>query len=50
MMLDHLGQADPARRIRSAIDRVVRSGEARTRDMGGTAGTTEVHAAVRAAL
>jgi isocitrate dehydrogenase (NAD+) len=39
MMLDHLGQPEPAQRNRAAVDRVVRSGEARTRDMGGTTGT-----------
>ncbi|MBW3534157.1 MAG: NAD-dependent isocitrate dehydrogenase [Gemmatimonadetes bacterium] len=39
LMLDHLDQAATADRIRSALDRVVQSGEARTRDMGGDAGT-----------
>jgi isocitrate dehydrogenase (NAD+) len=41
LMLDHLGQGESARRIRTAIDTVVRSGKARTRDMGGKAGTRE---------
>ena len=39
MMLDHLGDQATADRIRSAIDRVVCSGEARTADMGGKTGT-----------
>jgi isocitrate dehydrogenase (NAD+) len=39
LMLDHIGQGASARRIRAAIDTVVRSGQARTRDMGGSAGT-----------
>ena len=41
LMLDHLGQPEDATRIRSAIDRVVRSGEACAHDMGGTFGTRE---------
>ena len=39
MMLDHLGSKDTGDRIRKAIESVVRSGEARTRDMGGKDGT-----------
>ena len=39
MMLEHLGDAETAARIRRALDLVVRSGEARTRDMGGEDGT-----------
>ena len=50
MMLDHLGQGDVARRIRAGIDQVVRSGAARTRDMGGTAGTRAYTDAVCRAL
>jgi isocitrate dehydrogenase (NAD+) len=50
MMLDHLEQRDVARRIRAAIDEVVRSGEARTRDMGGTADTRAFTDAIRRAL
>jgi isocitrate dehydrogenase (NAD+) len=41
LMLDHIGRGESARRIRTAIDTVVQSGKARTRDMGGTAGTRE---------
>ena len=35
LLLDHVGQAGVSDRIRCALDGVVRSGEARTRDMGG---------------
>jgi isocitrate dehydrogenase (NAD+) len=49
MMLDHLEQRDQANRIRAAIDKVVRSGEARTRDMGGTTGTRAYTDAIRGA-
>jgi 3-isopropylmalate dehydrogenase len=50
MMLDHLGHIGISMRIRTAIERVVRSGEARTRDMGGTAGTRAYTDAVCRAL
>ena len=50
LMLDHLGQPENATRIRSAIDRVVRSGEAYTHDMGGTSGTREFTDALCRAL
>ncbi len=57
MMLDWLGdnhgqahmKAD-ADRLRTAVDTVVAKGETLTRDLGGTAGTAEVAAAIRAAL
>ena len=39
MLLDHVGQAEAADRIRAAVDRVVRAGEVRTVDMGGNAST-----------
>jgi isocitrate dehydrogenase (NAD+) len=41
MMLDHLGEAEAARRIRTALTRVLDAGVVRTRDLGGTASTTE---------
>jgi isocitrate dehydrogenase (NAD+) len=41
MMLDHIGEADAARRIRAALARVLGAGTVRTRDLGGTASTTE---------
>jgi isocitrate dehydrogenase (NAD+) len=50
MLLEHIGQREPAGRIRAALDRVVRGGEARTRDMGGSAGTRDFATALIAAL
>ncbi|MGZ8413875.1 MAG: isocitrate/isopropylmalate dehydrogenase family protein [Gemmatirosa sp.] len=40
MMLEHIDQDDIARRIRSAFVAQIQDGEVRTRDLGGTAGTT----------
>ncbi|CAM03877.1 tartrate dehydrogenase/decarboxylase/D-malate dehydrogenase [Saccharopolyspora erythraea NRRL 2338] len=45
LMLDHFGLADEAARVRKAIERTTASGVL-TRDVGGTAGTDEVVAAV----
>ncbi len=39
MLLDHVGQPEPARRIRSALRRALADPETRTRDVGGTLGT-----------
>ncbi|HSR43586.1 MAG TPA: isocitrate/isopropylmalate family dehydrogenase [Longimicrobiales bacterium] len=39
MLLDHVEQAEKAERIREALRSVIVSGTARTRDMGGEAGT-----------
>jgi isocitrate dehydrogenase (NAD+) len=41
MMLDHIGERDAALRIRDALGRVLTAGASRTRDLGGTATTTE---------
>src|SRR6476469_2311871 len=41
MMLEHIGEREPAARIRAALDRVLAAGVIRTRDLGGTASTTE---------
>ena len=41
MMLDHLGEPAASARIRAALDRVLTDGVIRTRDLGGTATTTE---------
>jgi isocitrate dehydrogenase (NAD+) len=46
LMLDHLDKKEVADRIRRAIETVVRSGEARTIDMGGKATTKEFTEAV----
>jgi tartrate dehydrogenase/decarboxylase/D-malate dehydrogenase len=49
MMLEHLGQPDAATAIVAAIENVLRSGP-RTRDLGGTASTQEVGAAIADAV
>jgi isocitrate dehydrogenase (NAD+) len=41
MMLDHLGERAASARIGAALDRVLTDGVIRTRDLGGTATTTE---------
>ncbi len=50
MMLDHLGAAVVAERIRRAVARVLAAGEFRTPDLGGKATTADVGRAVRQAL
>ncbi len=50
MMLDHLGAASTATRIRAAVARVLEEGTPRTPDLGGNATTVEVGRAVRQAL
>ncbi len=50
LMLDHVGQPEPATRIRDALDSVVQEGVARTVDMGGSANTREFTAALVNAL
>jgi isocitrate dehydrogenase (NAD+) len=41
MLLEYIGQRETAARIRAALDRVLAAGVVRTRDLGGTASTTE---------
>jgi isocitrate dehydrogenase (NAD+) len=41
MMLEYIGEREPAARIRAALDRVLGTGIVRTHDLGGTASTTE---------
>jgi isocitrate dehydrogenase (NAD+) len=48
MLLDHLGELDAARRVRSAVDAVLVEGKHLTRDLGGRAGTTEIAEAIAA--
>ena len=48
MMLDHVGEADAARRVREAVHAVLREGKKLTRDLGGSAGTTEITEAIAA--
>jgi isocitrate dehydrogenase (NAD+) len=50
LMLDHVGQADSATRIRAALETVVGQGLSRTRDMGGEATTREFTDAIVRAL
>lgn len=50
MMLDWLGENAPARAIGQAVAEVVARGQARTYDMGGTAGTMDMARAVARAL
>ena len=50
MLLDHVGQQEVGDRVRTALDSVLQSGEALTRDLGGTANTVEFTDAVIRAL
>ena len=50
MMLDYIGERSHATRIRGALDRVLTDGTTRTRDLGGTATTTEFTDAICRAL
>jgi len=50
MMLRHLGEVDAAVRVKAALDRVLSAGEVRTRDLGGSASTTEFTLALCRAL
>ncbi len=50
MMLDHLGHADAGRAVVRAIERVVEEGKVLTRDLGGTASTSDVGKAVESML
>jgi isocitrate dehydrogenase (NAD+) len=46
MMLRHIGEHDAAARIMQALGRVLAAGQVRTRDLGGTASTTEFTQAI----
>ena len=50
LMLSHIDEADAANRVHRAIEKVYESKQSLTRDVGGTAGTTEFGEAVIAAL
>ena len=43
MMLDHIGDAPPRDRIRTALNAVLHAGRRVTRDLGGNATTDRVH-------
>jgi isocitrate dehydrogenase (NAD+) len=49
-LLNSVGQADAARRIGTAVDRVLSEGRVRTPDLGGTASTQEMANAIVTAL
>ena len=49
-MLRHLGHADAAQAVESAIEMVLAGGEAITPDLGGTANTAEVGKAIAEAI
>jgi isocitrate dehydrogenase (NAD+) len=46
MMLEHLGETSAAAGVRAAVRTVLADGRARTRDLGGTAGTEEMTVAL----
>jgi len=48
MMLEYLGEHEAARRVREAVYAVLAEGRKLTRDLGGTAGTTEIAEAIAA--
>jgi isocitrate dehydrogenase (NAD+) len=41
MLLEHVGREEPAKRIRSGLERTLASPAHRTRDLGGSANTAE---------
>jgi isocitrate dehydrogenase (NAD+) len=50
MMLQHLGEGEAAAHLCGAVEQVLAEGEVRTRDLGGTASTTEFADALAAAV
>jgi isocitrate dehydrogenase (NAD+) len=50
LMLEHIGEADAAARIRAALHTVLRDGRSVTPDLGGSASTTGFAEAIVAAL
>jgi isocitrate dehydrogenase (NAD+) len=50
LMLRHIGEAEAAGRIDAALREVLQTGAAKTRDLGGTATTTEFTEAIRRTL
>jgi isocitrate dehydrogenase (NAD+) len=50
LLLEHLGEVEAARRIDRAIERVLTEKKVVTRDLGGTARTPEMAAAIAAAI
>jgi isocitrate dehydrogenase (NAD+) len=50
LMLDHIGEHDAANRVRQAVRALLAEGRKLTRDLGGTAGTTEIAEAIAGKL
>ena len=50
LMLEHLGESQPAKRVMQAIERVTADRQLHTRDLGGNATTRQVTAAVSASI
>jgi len=50
MLLEHLGQGERARRVRSALEGTLREGRVVTRDLGGSATTDDLTDAIIARL
>jgi len=50
MLLDHIGDTDRAKRIRTALEQTIREGKTVTRDLGGTASTEQFTDAIIAKL
>lgn len=50
MLLDHIGEHTAADRVRAAVNAVLAEGKKLTRDLGGTAGTTEIAEAIASRL
>ena len=50
LMLAHMGLQDCADKLRGGVEKVLASGSCITRDLGGEASTTEVTAAIIAAM
>jgi isocitrate dehydrogenase (NAD+) len=50
LMLQHIGEGETATRVRNALHRVLADGAVRTRDLGGTASTTEFAEAIEKRL
>ncbi|MBI4249026.1 MAG: isocitrate/isopropylmalate dehydrogenase family protein [Elusimicrobia bacterium] len=50
LMLEHLGEAEAARRLEAAVAKVIAAGKDVTYDLGGSAGTREMGAAIIRAM
>jgi isocitrate/isopropylmalate dehydrogenase len=48
MMLDHIGEEEAAAHVQKAVKAVLAAGKVKTRDMGGSATTSEIGDAIAA--